>query len=191
MARQIQKNPDDYPFDDPHTGFCPLNGVVVFDHKVGVDRLRGVPLVVCTGEMISAETQQAIAACVRGGAKCLTLPHVLRQFAAAAVPAAPRLVPAGKGACLVARDFKEAAVQEFIAPHLGPPDEARYGFGNHTVHLKPTGGDERRLSAKLESAKCCADAAAGQASGPPLPHHFRGRNPMLLRLATPATVAQR
>jgi hypothetical protein len=153
IARQIQNNPDDYPLDDPHSGFCPLNGVVVFDHKVGWQRLQGVPLIICTGEMISAETQQAIDTCVRNGAKCLTLPHLLKQFAADAPPAEPRLVPTGKGSYLVAKNFNQPAVQEFVAPHLGPPDEVRYTFGSHTVHLKPTCGDERRLSAKLEPAR--------------------------------------
>jgi len=153
MAARIQKNPDAYPFDDPHTGFCPLNGVVMFDHQVGLKRLQGVPLIICTGEMVSPETQQAIDACVKNGAKCLTLPHLLKQFAAEATPPELRLVPTGKGSYLVAKDFTSPAVEKYIAPHLGPPDEVRYVFGKHTMHLKPFCGDERRLSAKLETAK--------------------------------------
>jgi hypothetical protein len=153
MAQKIAADPDNYPFDDYHSGFCPLNGVVVFDHKVSLKLLQGVPLIICTGEMISTETQQAIEVCVKNGAKCLTLPHLLKQFATDTPPDEPRRVSAGKGVYLVAKDFTSAAVKEFIAPHLGPSDEVRYTFGKHTVHLKPFCGDERRLSATLETAK--------------------------------------
>jgi hypothetical protein len=153
MAKQIQADPDKYPFDDEHSGFCPLNGVVVFDHKVGVKLLQGVPLIICTGEMLLPETQQAIDTCVRNGAKCLTLPHLLKQFATDTPPDEPRHVSVGKGVYLVAKDFTSTTVKKFIAPHLGPSDEVRYTFGKHTVHLKPFCGDERRLTAKLETAK--------------------------------------
>ncbi len=153
MAAKINADPDNYPFDDYHSGFCPLNGVVVFDHKVGLKMLQNVPLIICTGEMVSPETQQAIDACVKSGAKCLTLPHLLKQFATDTPPDEPRRVSTGKGVYLVAKDFTSSAVKEFITPHLGPADEVRYTFGKHTVHLKPFCGDERRLSAKLETAK--------------------------------------
>lgn len=153
FAKQAESNPDEYPFNDPHSGFCPLNGVVVFDHQVKLDLLRGIPLIICSGETISSETQKAIDSCVRQGAKCLTLQHLLDRFAGQATVAEPRLVKAGKGSYLIARDFTSRAVADYIKPHLGPDDEVRYTFGRHTVCLKPFGGDERRLTASLEPAK--------------------------------------
>jgi len=150
IAKKNQADPDNYPFDDYHSGFCPLNGVVVFDHKVGLKLLQGIPLILCTGEMISPETQQAIDTCVRNGAKCLTLPHLFKRLASEPPTAEPCLVPTGKGSYLVAKDFTSQAVKEYIAPHLGPSDEVRYTFGKHTMHLKPFCGDERRLTAKLD-----------------------------------------
>ncbi len=152
IAAKIAANPEEYPFDDPHTGFCPLHGVVVFDHQVSLERLEGIPLIICTGELISTKTQEAIDACVRNGAKCLTLPHLLPHVLPAdTVKSTP--VQTGKGSYLLVDDFTSAESREYIQPHLGPPDEVRYTFGVDTVHLTPTCGDERRLSVRLERAQ--------------------------------------
>ena len=122
---------DEYPNDDLHTGFCPLNGVVFYDHRVSEALLRDVPLLICTGETLSDETRDAVLACVARGAKCLTLPHLLPPVASERV--------------LCTEDFAGDAARAFIAPHLGPADEVRYRFGETTVRVTPTGGDERRL----------------------------------------------
>jgi len=90
---------------------------------------------------------------VKNGSKCLTLPHLLKQFSTDPPPEEPRLVRAGRGSYLVAKDFTSPGVEGYIAPHLGPPDKVRYVFGKHTMHLKPFCGNERRLSARLETAK--------------------------------------
>lgn len=140
----------DYPNDDQHTGFCPLNGVIVYDHRVGEELLRDIPLLICTGETLSVETAEAVHACVRRGAKCLALPHLFSDLCAGRKLAAPREMVEGQGRFLLTDDFTHAAVHAFIAPHLGPTNAIRYRFGQQQVQLCPLDGDERRLSVTLE-----------------------------------------
>ncbi len=124
----------DYPNDCLHTGFCPLHGVVVYDHRVGVELLRGVPLLLYTGETLSPGTRAAVLNCVRAGAKCLALPHLLPELAGAAHPRV-----------LLTADFTGAAARAFVAPHLGTADEVCYRFDRYLVRASAADGDEERL----------------------------------------------
>jgi len=141
-------DPAEYPYDDFHNGFCPLNGVVVFDHTVGAELLAGVPLIVCTGEVISQQTQEAVRKCVQQGAKCLALPHLLQSVLNDSITNYPIMITEGKGTYLITEDFTIDAVRKYIEPHLGPADEVRYRFGSYEVRIKPE-GDERRLSVSV------------------------------------------
>ena len=117
-----------------HDFFCPLRGVVVYDHLAGAEQLEDVKLVFLTGVEVSRPTLAAVRDFVRRGGLCVALPH---------------LAPAGKagefaegaGRWLLAEDFRTDAVREAVAPHLGPPDEIRYRFGERTLTVRRRGED--------------------------------------------------
>ena len=58
--------PVDYPYVERYP-FCPVDGVLVFDHRARRQDLDGAELIILTGEMISDETAAAVVHCVRGG----------------------------------------------------------------------------------------------------------------------------
>jgi hypothetical protein len=151
VAQEIEaaNDPTEYPYNDFHTGFCPLNGVVFYDHTVSLDLLHGIPLLICTGELLSESTQAAVQACVRQGAHCLALPHLLPQLSETPISGPAWRVPDGAGEYLFTEEMNSTAAREFVQPYLGAPDEIHYRFGEHDVTLKPLAGDERRLSAKF------------------------------------------
>lgn len=152
VAAQVEaaSDPTVYPYDDFHSGFCPLNGVVFYDHRVSLELLQGIPLIICTGEIIEGATQQAIRECVRAGARCLALPHLLPEVAGSLEPEGALHIAEGAGEYLFTYDMNSAAAREFMQPHLGAADEVHYRFSDYDIALKPSEGDERRLSVKLE-----------------------------------------
>jgi hypothetical protein len=137
-------DPTDYPYDDQHTGFCPLNGVIVYDHRVGETLLCDVPLLICTGELLSDETARAVLACVERGATCLALPHLFPAVAGM------QEIAVGNGRLVLTDDMAGPTAQAVVAPHLGPADAVRYRFGKTEVCLRPLNGDECRLGVTVE-----------------------------------------
>jgi len=148
-AISAANDPADYPYQDFHSGFCALNGLVVFDHTV-THQLEGIPLLICTGELLSPDTQAAITDSVTRGARCLALPHLLPQVAHGRGHDQPCLVQDGAGAYLFTDDLMSDAARAFIAPHLGPSDAVRYRFANFCVTMQPINGDERRLRVQVD-----------------------------------------
>jgi hypothetical protein len=145
------KDPCEYPYDDTHTGFCPLNGVVFFDHLVDEPRLKDIPLLICVGETLSESTSQAIRRCVQRGAKCLALPHLFPDLAAAQPKRGDSaVISQGRGSMLLTDDVDGEAARAFVAPHLDAPDVVRYRFGDHEIRLSPLAGDERRLGMTMD-----------------------------------------
>ncbi len=145
---ELANDPASYIYDDIHTGFCPLNGVIVYDHRVGEDLLRDIPLIICVGETLTNSTRHAVRRCVRRGAKCLALPHLLPEVAQGATL---RVVSEGAGRYLLAEDLLSPKVGAFVAPHLGATDIVRYQFGAHRVEFTPQRGDTRRLVVDISS----------------------------------------
>lgn len=147
VAEQIKaaNDPAEYPYDDFHTGYCPLNGVVFFDHTVSHQRLAGIPLLICVGETLSDETRLAVRACVREGARCLALPHLLPQESETPVSGPAWLVSDGAGEYLFTEEMHSDAAREFIRPHLGAADAVSYTFAGQQVIIRPQAGDERKL----------------------------------------------
>ena len=139
--------------------FFPLNGVVVFDHRVGCDRLRGVPLIVLTGAEVSDETRAAVARCVAEGATCvaspnLTPPDVLEDGRPGA---APIVVVRGKGRWVVTPDFREDPLQPLLRGLIGTKDRIRYRFrGGRTVTFRMVDGNPNGVVVEMAGGPGCA-----------------------------------
>jgi hypothetical protein len=128
-----------------------LNGVVFFDHLVDEPRLKDIPLLICVGETLSESTSQAIRRCVQRGAKCLALPHLFPDLAAAQPKRGDSaVISQGRGSMLLTDDVDGEAARAFVAPHLDAPDVVRYRFGDHEIRLSPLAGDERRLGMTMD-----------------------------------------
>ncbi|MDX9792813.1 MAG: hypothetical protein RBU24_04865 [Kiritimatiellia bacterium] len=112
-----------------HDFFCPLRGVVVYDHLVEGPMLAGLKLIWLTGVAISPRTRDAVQTWVRGGGLCVT-PATL---APATLTNRSGLVVDGTGRWLVTDDVHSEVVRQAVAPFLGRPDEIRYRFGTRTL----------------------------------------------------------
>ena len=151
IAEQIRRDGRmAYPYADDHTGFCPLDGVVVFDHQVAEEHLRGISLLICTGEALSEETQMAVWRCIRSGARCVTLPHLFPEMSAR-YEGTPFEVKIGAGAMLVTEDLMAESARRWIERELGASDQVHYRFGAWDVTLAPRDGDERRLDVSVQN----------------------------------------
>lgn len=124
----------------PHQTFCPLDGVVVFDHTVRGELLAGVEVIFLTGLGISAETLLAVERRVAEGATCVALPHLLPDHVAS---------DTGRNGTLRDGDGLWVSTEDFLAPHVRRhvrqvlPDyhAIRYRFGDRTVVIRPVKGD--------------------------------------------------
>lgn len=121
---------------EAHKFFSPLNGVVVYDHLVGYDLLKGIPMLAVTGKQISAETMDAVRKCVQEGAICLFWAPLAKKngFKYSKEPVV--VVPEGKGRFVLTNDFQLPVVWQNVWNLIGKPDEIRYQFGDKTVTLK-------------------------------------------------------
>lgn len=145
QARRVEEadekvgRPTDYPYAERYV-FTPLDGVMVFDHLVGEEHIRGAELVVLTGEKVSDETSRAVCRLVQGGADCITLEHLAPMAVRRMDARRPYEVRAGRGRFLVVDDFKGEASERFIRRHLGPDNRIRYRFGDQVVSIRRTEG---------------------------------------------------
>ncbi|MHB1455637.1 MAG: hypothetical protein ACYC0V_01855 [Armatimonadota bacterium] len=119
-----------------HKFFAPLNGVVVYDHLVGYDLLKGIPLLAVTGKQISAETMDAVRQCVQEGAVCLFWAPLAKKNGFKYGKESVVVVPEGKGRFVLTNDFQLPTVWQNVWNLVGRPDEIRYQFGEKTVTLK-------------------------------------------------------
>jgi hypothetical protein len=121
---------------DSHRFFVPLNNVVVFDHRVGYERLREIPLLFLTGVEVSAETLAAARRCAEEGATLVVWGNLARRYGFADYPGGIQELPCGKGRIILTDTFSANALFQLVWPQMGRPDEIRYRFGAHTVVLK-------------------------------------------------------
>ena len=121
---------------DQHRFFVPLNGVVVYDHTVGYDLLRDVPLLFVTGKYISPETLDAVRRRVDEGAVCIAWGPLMARHGSAQWQQGVLVTPSGKGRFVLTDDFAamDAVVQ--YSAWRGRPDEIRYRFGDRVVVIR-------------------------------------------------------
>jgi hypothetical protein len=119
-----------------HTFFAPMNGAVVFDHLVGYDRLKDIPLLILTGVDVSDETMLAIHRCVSEGARCLAWGPLASKHGFEAWTSGTQIVNEGKGRFILTDDFDSPAVQAETKSLIGKPEEIRYRFADHDVVLR-------------------------------------------------------
>lgn len=129
----------------PQQVFCPLDGVVVYDDRVGAERLEGVELIFLTGLGVSAPTRDAVAECVRAGAICIALPHLLPEDVRAETGDDGTLAD-GAGRWIAAPTFLAPHVRKAVTPFLPPFDTIRYRFGDTEVRFQMVDGDPNRLA---------------------------------------------
>ncbi len=131
-----------------HQSFCPLDGVVVFDHRVGEELLHDVEVIFLTGLGISEPTLAAVANRVNQGAVCVALPHLL-----------PPTLPCANQADFTARDGAGwwVSTNDFLAPHarkavrsiLPEPHRIRYRFGQNEVRMRCGFADPDRIDVEI------------------------------------------
>ncbi len=119
-----------------HRFFVPLNNVVVFDHLVGYDRLKDIPLLFLVGADVSGETVAAVRRRVEEGGTAVVWKGLAERLGFDEYAGGVEEETQGQGRFIVTDTFNANALYQRIWMHMGHPDEIRYRFGEHTVVLK-------------------------------------------------------
>lgn len=136
---------------DPYQVFAPLDGVVVYDHRVGAEHLAGVEVIFLTGLGVSDETLTAIESCVAAGATCVARPGLLPERVRRETGSKGTLAQ-GEGVWVAAESFPADHVRDAVDSVIPADDVIRYVFGSHEVILRPVDGDPNRLAVSLGQA---------------------------------------
>ncbi|MHC4443508.1 MAG: hypothetical protein ACYTA5_12990 [Planctomycetota bacterium] len=134
----------------PYQVFCPMEGVVVFDHTVGLKHLKGVEVIFLTGLGVSSVTLKAVERCVANGATCVALPHLVPKRINKITGSDGKLTE-GKGSWVVTKDFLAEHVRQNVRHVLPKKDIIRYRFGKSVVEIEPVDGDMNRIKASVEN----------------------------------------
>jgi len=132
----------------PHQTFCPLDGVVVYDHTVRGELLAGVEVFFLTGLGVSTKTQAAVEQRVAEGATCVALPHLLPERIARDTGRSGTLKD-GSGLWISTDDFLAPHVRQQVRHVLPDYHTLRYRFGERTVVIRPVDGDPDRLAVEV------------------------------------------
>jgi hypothetical protein len=155
----------------PDHFFCPLDGVVVYDQYVGIDRLRDAEVIFLTGVGVSRETLLAISECVRQGATCVSWPALAPEIVQRQCNERG-LYEEGAGHWLLTEDFLSPTVREMVASVIPSEDIIRYRFGLEEVVFRPVEGDWNRITAevhRIDSETAPTTEPAKGAEPPPGP----------------------
>ncbi|UCD30099.1 MAG: hypothetical protein JSV03_06400, partial [Planctomycetota bacterium] len=132
----------------PYQVFCPLDGVVVFDHHVGFKHLDGVEVIFLTGLGVTPETIRAVERCVLNGATCVGLPHLLPRRVITQC-GSRGILSDGRGLWIVTDDFLADRVRRHVRHVIPKQDVIRYQFGKYVVNIKPVDSDMNRLTVNV------------------------------------------
>ena len=132
----------------PYQVFCPLDGVVVFDHHVGIEHLDGVEVIFLTGLGLTDKTRDAVRRSVAAGATCVALPHLLPEEILLKTGRNGEF-PEGEGRWVATSDFLADHVKLRVRHVIPKGDEMRYRFGDRQVVFLPLDGDMSRLKATV------------------------------------------
>ncbi|MCE5257447.1 MAG: hypothetical protein LLG44_00110 [Chloroflexi bacterium] len=134
--------------DDPFQVFCPLDGVVVYDHRVQAPLLAGVEVIFLTGIGISQQTLQAVEQRVQDGVMCIALPHLVPEGVRCAAGENGELGE-GSGRWITTTDFLAPHVRRAVQPILPAYDTIRYHFGAREVQFKMVGNNPDHLEVQV------------------------------------------
>jgi acetyl esterase/lipase len=134
----------------PYQVFCPLDGVVEFDHTAEKKLFQDAELIFLTGLGVSPTTLQAIEDVVQSGATCVGLPSLLPERVTDETGNNGKWAD-GVGLWVATENFLASHVADAVEPFLPDPDTIRYQFGNEIVTFQPTEGDMNRLSVSVET----------------------------------------
>jgi len=131
-----------------HTFFTPYNNTVVYDHKVGYDLLKDVPLIFATGKLLSDETWQALERRVEEGGTCIIWAPLAAKLGLETDGQPVQEIKHGTGRFVVTDDFEAGSVHQYVWPWLPRPDRIRFRFGDHEVLLWKVTENEVRPEVK-------------------------------------------
>jgi hypothetical protein len=134
--------------NSPHDFFCPLKGVVVYDHLAGKKELEGLKLVFLTGILISPDTLKEVKSFVRNGGLCISLDSLVPSDFAGKTG----FIPDGSGQWLIVKDFRSDEVRKALTPFLGKPDEISYLVNDKKLTVKQ-GKDANTIQIYLQNVK--------------------------------------
>lgn len=132
----------------PYQVFYPLDGVVVFDEKVGSEHLKDVGLIFLTGIGISEATLNAVVEKVEQGAICVTLPQLAPEEIVSQT-GNNGSVKSGSGKWIVTESFLSSEVKQNVDLFLPKENYIRYQFGNTEVTFRPYDGDNNKIKVEI------------------------------------------
>lgn len=133
----------------PYHLFYPLDGVVVFDENAEIKHLKNAELIFLTGLSISQSTLSAVESCVKNGAVCVSLPHLVpgKVIDKTGVNG---VFSEGKGKWLVTQSFDNKEVKRIIEPFLPKENHIRYRFGDTEVIFRPVDGNNDHITVEVK-----------------------------------------
>jgi len=134
--------------ETPYQVFYPLDGVVVFDEKVGGEHLTHVELIFLTGIGISEATRRDVKARVEQGAVCVSLPG-LAPAEIVAQTGNCGSVTDGQGKWIITESFLSNEVKQAVQSFLPEENTIRYQFGDTQVQFRPVGGDNDKIEVQV------------------------------------------
>ncbi|WP_430813813.1 hypothetical protein [Carboxylicivirga sp. RSCT41] len=132
----------------PYQIFHPLDGVVVFDEKVGGEHLTDVELIFLTGVGISESTLNDVQARVQQGAVCVSLSS-LAPADIVSQTGNNGSVSDGTGKWVVTESFLSDEVKTAVAPFLPAENYIRYKFGETEVKFRPYNGNNNKIKVEV------------------------------------------
>ncbi|MCP4313402.1 MAG: T9SS type A sorting domain-containing protein [Bacteroidetes bacterium] len=135
--------------ESPYQVFYPLDGVVVFDEKVGGEHLVDVELIFLTGIGVSEATLSDVKARVQQGALCVSLP-TLAPAEIVSQTGNNGSISDGEGQWLISESFLSTAVQQAVQPYLPQENYMRYQFGDTEVQFRPVDGNNNEIEVEVK-----------------------------------------
>ena len=102
---------------DSHHFFAPMNGVVVFDHLVGYERLKEIPVIFLTGVSVSDETIKALRRCVSEGTTLVIWGGLAKKVGFPDYVSGVQEIPEGKGRFVLTDEFSRGQVWQIRRRH--------------------------------------------------------------------------
>lgn len=134
----------------PYQLFCPLDGVIVYDHLVRPERLQGLEVIFLTGIGVSEATLAGVRQAVQAGATCIGRPTLLPEAIRAAAMAGD--VADGEGRWVASETFLDSRVRSAVEHVLPAENVLTYRFDDTRVTLRPINGDPNNLKVESTSA---------------------------------------